>query len=497
MKGIDAYRDLESHFKKLNTLGDALSVLHWDASVMMPVGGSPARSDQLATLRGISHELLTDPKIGDLIGAAEDAELDPWQSANLHEIRRSYLRASAVPQTLVESLSKATSACEHSWRTAKQDADFAKVLPLLQEVLNLTLEEGGILGEALDMPLYDALIDTYEPGASASAIAEIFEDYAAFLPGFLANVLDKQGREGAKPVPKGPFAIEKQEALARHLAETVGFDFSAGRMDVSAHPFSTGYAGDRRITVSYNADDPILALMAALHETGHSLYEQNLPAEWSGQPVGQARGMAIHESQSLLIEMQACRTPEFVSFLAPLFREAFGEQDAFQDENLLRLYHWVEPGFIRVMADEVTYPAHVILRFRLEQALLSGDLPLGDLPGAWDEGMRDLLGITPPNDRLGCLQDIHWYAGSFGYFPTYTLGAMTAAQLFAAATEAEPGILPGLAKGDFSLLREWLKRHVHGLASSISSDEIVAHATGSSLDPKAFEAHLKRRYLPS
>ena len=268
-------------------------------------------------------------------------------------------------------------------------------------------------------------------------------------------------------------------------------------MDVSAHPFSTGYAGDRRITVSYNTEDPILALMAALHETGHALYEQNLPAEWQGQPVGHARGMAIHESQSLLIEMQACRTPEFVSFLAPLFREAYGDQDAFQEENLLRLYHWVQPGFIRVMADEVTYPAHVILRFRLEQALLSGDLALADLPGAWNEGMQELLGITPPSDRFGCLQDIHWYTGSFGYFPTYTLGAMTAAQLFHAATQADTAILPGLSKGDFSGLRGWLKKNVHSLASSVSSDEIVVHATGHSLDPKAFEAHLQRRYLPN
>lgn len=497
MNGLDAYRDLETHFKKLNTIGDALAVLHWDAAVMMPAGGVSARGDQLAALKGISHELLTDSRIGSLIDAAQGAELDTWQTANLHEMRRAFLRASSVPQKLVEALSKATSACEHTWRSAKQESDFAKVSPLLQTVLDLTLEEGAILSEVLDLPLYDALIDTYEPGASAAAIGAIFEDYAAFLPDFLAAVLEKQKRAGAKPKPLGPFPVEKQDALARRLAETVGFDFKAGRMDVSAHPFSTGYAGDRRITVSYNVDDPILAVMAALHETGHSIYEQNLPVEWRGQPVGQSRGMAIHESQSLLIEMQACRTPEFVRFLAPQFRDAFGDQPAFREDELLRLYHWVEPGFIRVMADEVTYPAHVILRFRLEQALLSGDLPLTELPGAWNDGMRDLLGITPPTDKLGCLQDIHWYTGSFGYFPTYTLGAMTAAQLFRAATEAEPEILPGLERGDFSTLRTWLNRNVHGLASSMSSDEIVAHATGRSLEPKAFEAHLKQRYLPT
>jgi len=495
MTPIDAYRDLEVRFKRLNVLGEALSVLHWDAAVMMPPGGAEARGEQLATMRVLCHDMITDPSVGDLLDKAADADLNEWQAANLREMRRAYRKSSAIPQPLVSALSKAGSACEHAWRDARKEADFAAVRPLLQEVIDLTLKRGEILAETLDLPLYDALMDDFEPGASAGRISAIFEDYASFLPDFLGSVLEKQRGEGPKPEVEGPFPAARQKQLAELLSGTVGFDFNAGRMDESAHPFSTGYAGDRRITVSYDEADPGFAMMAALHETGHALYEQNLPADWRGQPVGEARGMAIHESQSLLIEMQACRSPEFISYVAPLMRDAFGAQPAFEDAALERLYHWVEPDFIRVDADEVTYPAHVILRFRLEQALLSGDLALADLPEAWNQGMRDLLGIAPPDDRLGCLQDIHWYDGAFGYFPTYTLGAMTAAQLFKAATAADPAILPGLAVGDFAPLRAWLRENVHALASSLSSDDIVERATGAPLDPKAFETHLRQRYL--
>ncbi len=495
MTPIDAYRDLEVRFKRLNVLGEALSVLHWDAAVMMPPGGAEARGEQLATLRVLCHDMTTDPKVGDLLNVAEGADLNDWQTANLREMQRAFRKASAIPQSLVSALSKAGSACEHAWRDARRDSDFAAVLPLLQDVVDLTLQRGEILAETLDLTLYDALMDDFEPGASADRISAIFDEYAAFLPEFLDAVLEKQRAAGPKPTVEGPFPVDRQKALAERLSATVGFDFDAGRMDESAHPFSTGYAGDRRITVSYDEADPAFALMAALHETGHALYEQNLPPDWRGQPVGDARGMAIHESQSLLIEMQACRSPEFISYVAPLMRDTFGPQPAFEDAALERLYHWVEPDFIRVEADEVTYPAHVILRFRLERALLSGDLPLADLPAAWNEGMRGLLGVTPPEDRVGCLQDIHWYDGAFGYFPTYTLGAMTAAQLFKAAAAADSTILPGIAKGDFAPLRGWLRENVHRHASSLSSDEIVERATGRPLDPSAFQTHLRQRYL--
>jgi carboxypeptidase Taq len=278
--------------------------------------------------------------------------------------------------------------------------------------------------------------------------------------------------------------------------QAVGFDFDHGRLDVSLHPFCGGVPDDLRITTRYNESDFTNAIMGVLHETGHAMYERGLPAAWRRQPVGEARGMALHESQSLLIEMQACRSRGFMGFMAPIAQETLGGQGAAWDpDNLYRLATQVAPDFIRVDADEVTYPAHVILRYRLETALIAGDMSLDDLPGAWNEGMRELLGITPPEDRLGCLQDIHWFDGAFGYFPTYTLGALAAAQLFEAATTAHPEIPDQLARGDFTTLLGWLRENVHGLGSSLDTDTILERATGAKLDETVFQRHIQRRYL--
>jgi carboxypeptidase Taq len=276
----------------------------------------------------------------------------------------------------------------------------------------------------------------------------------------------------------------------------VGFDFEHGRLDTSLHPFCGGVPEDLRITTRYDEADFTKALMGVLHETGHAMYERGLPAKWRLQPVGAACGMAAHESQSLLVEMQACRDPAFVGYLAPLARAAFGGAGAaWEPDNLLRLYNRVEPGFIRVDADEVTYPAHVILRYRLEKAMIAGAMEPDELPGAWNAGMAELLGITPPDPALGCLQDIHWYDGAWGYFPTYTLGAMAAAQIFAAAVAAVPEIPEAIGRGDFAPLMAWLGENVHGLGSLHTTDALIEQATGKPLDPKVFEAHLKARYL--
>lgn len=276
----------------------------------------------------------------------------------------------------------------------------------------------------------------------------------------------------------------------------VGFDFERGRLDVSLHPFCGGATDDVRITTRYDEDDCMRALMGVLHETGHALYEQGRPSAWRHQPVGSARGMSLHESQSLLVEMQACRSREFCEFLAPVLRSEFhGEGPAWEAENLHRLATRVEPGFIRVDADEVTYPAHILLRYELETAMIVGDLAVADLPAAFNDGMKRLLGLDVPNDRLGCLQDIHWPGGAFGYFPTYTLGALAAAQLFAAACERHPGIPDALARGDFSELRGWLRENVHAKASFLETDELLVEATGRPLGAEAFLRHLDRRYL--
>ncbi|MGO1120239.1 carboxypeptidase M32 [Rhodovibrionaceae bacterium A322] len=494
-----AYDALSETFKRIGVLEGAMGMLHWDMSAVMPNGGAATRSEQLATLQVMSHEIMTDPKMADLLDQAEQQEtalLSDWQQANLREMRNGWRHATAIDARLVEALAKAGKACEMVWREARPESDFARVEPLLAEVLRLSQEAGQAKAEAFGVSLYDALLDQYEPAMTSAQIDEIFDPLAAFLPDFLQEVMAAQASRPA-PLPlEGPFPVPQQEALAHKLMTAVGFDFDHGRLDTSAHPFCGGVPDDVRITTRYDETDFTTAMMGVLHETGHALYERGLPQDWRYQPVGQSRGMALHESQSLLIEMQACRSREFISFMAPLAKETFGGTGpAWEADNLLAFNTRVAPGFIRVDADEVTYPAHIILRYRLEKALLSGDLALKDLPGAWNDGMQQLLGITPPEDRLGCLQDIHWYDGAWGYFPTYSLGAMIAAQLFAKAKEEQPEIPAALARGDFSGLLNWLRQKVHGRASFLMGSDLVAEATGQPLNPEIFKAHLKQRYL--
>jgi carboxypeptidase Taq len=380
------------------------------------------------------------------------------------------------------------------WREAKPKGDFEAVLPKVKEVLRLTVEMGQAKAARLGISVYDALLDQYEPEGRAAEIDPIFADLAAFLPGAVARAIEAQANHPAQD-PKGPFPVERQRALSLELMRRLGFPFEQGRLDVSRHPFSGGTPDDLRITTRYDEADFARALMGTLHETGHALYEAGLPKAWRRQPVGEARGMAMHESQSLLLEMQVCRSREFVAFAAPIVRDKLaGEGPAWSADNLYRLGIRVTRGFIRVDADEVTYPCHVILRYRLERAMIGGDLALEDLPGAWNDGMKDLLGVVPPNHALGCLQDIHWYDGAWGYFPTYTLGALAAAQLFQALERTVPDIRQQLGRGDFGALFAWLRAHVHGRASLRSTRELIADATGQRLGTAAFKAHLARRY---
>jgi carboxypeptidase Taq len=493
-----AYTHLEQRFAKLARLQDVAAMLQWDSAAMMPAGGAEPRAEQLAMLKVMSHELLTDKAVGDWLAGAEGeaGALDAWQQANLAEMRRSYLRATAVPADLVSALSLACSRCETVWRKARAVSDFAMVLPLMTEQLRLIREQAQALAVALDLSPYDALLDGYEPDGRSAEIDVIFDDLATFLPAFIQRALDHQARKPVPQKPTGPFPIEAQRQLGVKLMGTLGFDFERGRLDTSLHPFCGGIPDDVRITTRYIEGDFMPALMGVIHETGHALYEQGLPASWRQQPVGQARGMSVHESQSLLAEMQAARSREFLSYAAPLMRAAFGgEGAAWELDNIQRVYTRVQRGCIRVDADEATYPAHVILRYRLERALIAGDLALKELPTAWNDSMKQLLGIVPRNDAEGCLQDIHWYDGAWGYFPTYTLGAMTAAQLFAAAEKAHPSLRAELAKGDFTALVGWLRDNIHSKASSRSTRELLIEATGRPLDAGVFKAHLKTRYL--
>jgi carboxypeptidase Taq len=492
-----AYIQLEERFRRAALLGESIGMLSWDQSVMMPEGGASARGEQIATLAVMRHSLMTDPVLGDLLtDATATGDLDDWQAANLHEMHRQWVHATAVPSDLVEAMSKASNACETVWRAARRDADFNSILPTFAEVLRLTRQVGEAKSAALDCGLYDALLDAFEPDGRCADIDPVFDSYASFLPDFLDDVLVRQSSRSEPKLPPGPFPVAAQRQLVRSMAETVGLNFDSARLDESLHPFSGGIPEDSRITTRYDEADFTLALMGVLHESGHAMYERARPLAWRRQPVGEARGMTAHESQSLLIEMQVCRSREFLGWAAPIMRDAFqGSGDAWSAENLYRLATRVSRGFIRVDADEVTYPAHVILRYRLESAMLAGDLAIAELPGAWNDGMTELLGVSPPDDRLGCLQDIHWYDGAWGYFPTYTLGAMAAAQIHAAARAAMADIPDGISRGDFQPLMTWLGDNIHSKGSLLSTNDLIARATGCPFDDMAFKAHLRTRYL--
>jgi carboxypeptidase Taq len=492
---MPAYQALEARFKRLADIRGALAVLHWDRHTMMPAGGNGVRADQVAALQQIAHELLISAETGALLdqASADTAALDPWQTANLREIRRAYAHATALAPELVGAQARAAARAEMIWREARARSDFAMLRPALEEVFRLAREEAAAKAQALGLAPYDALLDGYEPGLTAAAIDSLLDPLAERLPELLEQVLTRQ----REPLPTpGPFPAAGQKDLGLRLMRALGFDFEHGRLDESAHPFCGGVPDDVRMTARYDESDAASGLMAILHETGHALYNAGLPKSWRGQPVGRPLGMVAHESQSLLLEMQVCRSRAFLGYLAPLLRATFGRDgEAFAPDNLYRQAIRVARGFIRVDADEVTYPLHVILRYRLEKALLADDLPLADLPGAWNEGMRELLGITPPDDRLGCLQDIHWPGGAIAYFPCYTLGALMAAQLFQAIEKAAPEALSGIAEGEFRPLLAWLRANIHEQGSLYPTQELLTRATGRPLELQPFLDHLHRRYL--
>jgi carboxypeptidase Taq len=498
MKESHAYDRLLRRFERIATIDECASVLSWDASAMMPPGGGPARADQMAVLASLAHAQLTDPSVADDLAAAESlpTDPDPWSAANLRLMRRAYTRAVAVPADLVEALARASSKCEKVWREAKSKASFNLVRPQLTELVNLTRHKSVALGQALQMNPYDALMDGYQRGTKASEVASIFGTYERFLTENLPLVEARQAKQGPVMKPMGPFPLAAQEKLCRRISSRIGLDFDFARLDQSAHPFSGGIPSDVRITTRYDENDFTKAVMAVIHETGHAMYERGLPASYARQPVGENAGMAVHESQSLIVEMIACRSDDYLDWLGRSLNSAFGgDPKPYEVDNLGRLWRRVERTLIRTEADEMTYPAHVIMRFRLENAMITGNLAVADLPGAWNSAIKDMLGITPPDDAQGCLQDIHWYDGAFGYFPCYTLGAMAAAQLMVVAVKQTQGMATAMGLGDLSPLMNWLHNNVHAHANLLSFNDLLKAATGKPLDPTDFQAHLRARYL--
>ena len=376
--------------------------------------------------------------------------------------------------------------------------DWNTFLPTFENIVSLAREEAHRRAEVLRLSPYDAMVEQYDPGSRSAEIARVFADLKHFLKTFIPEALDAQERRrAARPLKpfEGPFPIDGQKALGLELMKAVGFDFSHGRLDVSHHPFCGGVPSDVRMTTRYRTDEFLSSLMGILHETGHGLYEQNLPHDLGHWPSTKARGMAMHESQSLFQEMQLSRRPEFWEFALPKARAILGIA-GMEVADMLAHVHRVERGFIRVDADEATYPLHVILRFEIEQELITGKMDAKDVPEAWDAKMREYLGLsTAGNYKDGPMQDVHWPSGAFGYFPSYTLGAMMAAQQWTAVERAVPDASNQIARGDFSAINAWRKENIWSRASMLSTPEIMRQATGEPLNASYFEAHLRRRYL--
>ena len=490
-----AYDELAANWQRLHRFGHLQAIAGWDRAAMMPTQGNEARAAALAEMDGLLHRLRTDARLPGLLSAAESESLDEPQRANLREIRRDWLSSNALPEALVEAKSLATSRCEHAWQVQRPAADWAGFLVNLREVVRLAREEAKYLADATGLGRYDALMDQYEPGMTSAEVSAVFADLQTWLPALVRKARDKQSTRPPTE-PTGPFPKAGQRALSLDVMKLLGFNFEAGRLDESAHPFSGGVPEDTRLTTRYREDDFAQSLMGTIHETGHARYEQNLPRPLLGQPVARARSMAVHESQSLSFEMQLGRSKGFVGLLAPLLRAQFGEQPAFEAGNLHRLLTRVRPGFIRVDADELTYPAHVIMRFGIEKRLIEDEIEAEDIPALWDEGMAALLGIdTRGNYTNGCMQDVHWSAGLFGYFPCYTLGAMYGAQWFAAIRRAAPDVDARIAAGDLSPVFDWLRDNIWLQASRWTTPELVVRASGEPLNPIHFRRHLEARYL--
>lgn len=490
-----AYENLTRTFTRLSRFGHLSAIAGWDMFTMMPPGGSQARGAALAELSVLQHEILTGKQVGQWLDEAEQASLNDVEQANLFEMRRAWQQAALLPASLVEAKSVAGSRCEHAWRQQRPANDWQGFAQNLKEVVALSREEAEIRAQANGCSRYDALLDIFEPGMSSASLDKTFGDLKQWLPSLLQRIVDKQA---SSPVasPVGPFAIESQKRLGLAIMKQFDFDFSAGRLDVSAHPFCGGVPDDVRITTRYNENEFISAMMGVIHETGHARYEQNLPKQWAGQPVAHARSTAIHESQSLFFEMQLGRSAEFLTLLLPQVKQLLGDDPALEVSNFIALNQRVRPGLIRVDADEVSYPAHVILRYEIERSLIEGDIEVEDIPTLWQEKMQAMLGLdTTGNYRDGCMQDIHWTDGSFGYFPTYTLGAMYAAQLFGALKNALPEVGELVREGNLQPVFDWLRQNIWQHGSRFTTRQLIENATGEDLNPQWFRQHLENRYL--
>ncbi|MCF6765328.1 carboxypeptidase M32 [Thiotrichales bacterium 19S3-7] len=492
----NTYQKIEDYYQSIRHIENANSILAWDEQTMMPVGASTSRNESLALLSQLIHQRLNSDDLKTMLNVIDETQLDFWQKSNIKWIKKRLTDASIIPEKLVTELTLNQKKSEQAWRKLRAENNYHDFIPYLEKTLSTVKEIAKIKAQYYNTTNYDALLEDYSPGITSSQIDPIFTQLKLFLPDTIKQITENQRH--LKTVGfNQKFPVLQQKELSFKVMNLIGFNFDYGRLDTAVHPFCGGTKSDVRITTRYNENEFISSLMAVCHETGHAMYEQQLPNKWQYQPVGDALGMTVHESQSLLVEMHACRSIEFMEILSNLVKVSFNSQDeAFSKENLYHHYTKVTPGLIRVDADEVTYPLHVILRYELEKALINEEISINDLVPLWDEKMQQYLSLdTKGNYKDGIMQDVHWPAGLFGYFPAYALGSMLAAQFYQAALRANCEIPHAIAKGDFKPLMNWLRDHVHAKASSLSFNQLVESATAKAFQADDYIEHIKLRYL--
>jgi carboxypeptidase Taq len=494
MDATQAYRALIAELREIALLGSVRAVLEWDERTQLPPKGTEHRAAQTSLLARMTHERFTSPQIGELLQEIEGSTLvaapESDQAVNLRETRRSYDRARKLPTSLVEEMSRVAVLAQQAWGEAKQNSDYPAFEPWLAKTLQLKRQEARCVGYDADM--YDALLDEFEPGETAAKVRHTFEQLRGPLFELIGKVVDS-GRKAPLEILERDYSPEAQRILARRAAKAIGFDFEAGRLDVSLHPFCTGLGpGDTRMTTRYDPKYFGDAFFGVLHETGHALYDQGLPREHFGTPLGDAISLGIHESQSRMWENLVGRARAFWKHFLPQAREAFPSQLSSVNEDQ---WYWaindIRPSLIRTEADEATYNLHVLLRFELEQALLNDELSTKDLPQEWSQKMRQYLGIAPADDARGCLQDIHWSGGAIGYFPTYTLGNLYAAQFFEQARKDIPDLEEQFSHGNFVPLLQWLRLNIHRHGKRYRAAGLLKRVTGGDLSAEPLLRHLK------
>ncbi len=493
------YDQLRELCRKASVVGSIQALLGWDQEAYMPAGGADARADQAAEMASIVHQRRTSAKIGELLTECEGSPPnDTDEQQNLKLMRRDYDRLTKLPEDLVSELARVGSKAQEAWKAARSANDFDAFQPWLEQMMALSRRKAECYGVPDGGELYDALLDEYEPDARSADIQKVFEPLAVQLSELVAELLDAPQQPSGEP-NKSSVDPKNQHAFGQRLLKEIGFDLSKGRLDVTTHPFCEGVApGDTRLTTRYADDNFMDAMYSTLHEMGHGLYEQGLPkAERQGEPLGDSVSLGIHESQSRLWENFVGRSQEFWKWATPVAHATLGAPiNAFGEDQLFAAANHIERSFIRVEADEATYNLHVMLRFELERAMLRGDLSVADLPGAWNERFEQLLGVAVPDNQRGCLQDVHWSFGLIGYFPTYTLGTLYAAQLWEAAHVKIPGLDEQISRGEFAPLLGWLRAGIHAHGRRWTAGELCERMTGKPLGPEALMDYLGNKLRP-